>query len=256
MKRTMRPSATSAWQQAKNHGIDVSLLAANLRKTPAERLRQHGRALATLEALRDGMRRKPDIILASESPRRRELLTQLGVPFRIVPPCHDERRQPGEAPADYARRNARAKARSVLARVAAGTRRPARRVIILGADTIVVRRGRVLEKPRDAAHAWAMLRALSGRRHQVITGLCFLATRPPAAPVARTLVVRTDVLFRALRPDEINAYVDTGEPLDKAGAYAIQGGAGHMVREIHGSYTNVVGLPLAEVAEVLARLLQ
>jgi len=202
------------------------------------------------------MRRAPEIILASESPRRRELLALLGVAFRIVPPCHDERRQPGEAPAAYARRNARAKARSVLARVAAAARGPARRFIILGADTIVVRHGRVLEKPRDAAHARAMLRALSGHRHQVITGLCFLATRPPAAPVARTLVVRTDVLFRALRPDEINAYVDTGEPLDKAGAYAIQGRAAHMVRSIRGSCTNVIGLPLAEVAEVLARLLR
>ena len=92
-------TATSAWQQAKNQGIDVSLLAANLRKTPAERLRQHARALATVQALRDGMRRTPDIILASQAPRRRELLTQLDVAFRIVPPCHDERRQPGEAPA-------------------------------------------------------------------------------------------------------------------------------------------------------------
>ena len=205
--------------------------------------------------VRPGMRRKAEIILASQSPRRRELLRQLGVAFRIVPPCHDEQRRPGEAPADYARRNARAKACSVLARVTADTRRLARRCIILGADTIVVRRGRVLEKPRDTAHARAMLRALSGRRHQVITGLCFLATRPPAAPVARTRVVRTDVQFRALQPDEIAAYVATGEPLDKAGAYAIQGRAAHMVRGIHGSYTNVVGLPLAEVAELLKELL-
>ena len=195
-----------------------------------------------------------EIILASHSPRRRALLKQLGVPFRVVPPRHDEQRRPGEAAAAYAVRNARAKARSVLRRVATGAGGPRRRLIVLGADTLVVRAGRVMEKPRGAGQARAMLRALSGRRHQVITGLCFLVSRPPAPPVARVLTVRTDVSFRALRAAEVAAYVATGEPLDKAGAYAIQGGAAHMVREIRGSYTNVVGLPLAEVAEMLRAL--
>ncbi|MCX6996390.1 MAG: Maf family protein [Kiritimatiellaeota bacterium] len=202
------------------------------------------------------MRPETEIILASQSPRRRALLKLLGVPFRVVPPRHDERRRPGEAAVDYAVRNARAKARSVLPLVADGAGGRSRRRIILGADTIVVRNGRVLEKPRDAGQARAMLRALSGRRHQVITGLCFLSSRPPAPPVARTLTVHTNVWFRALRPAEVDAYVATGEPLDKAGAYAIQGGAAHMVREIHGSYTNVVGLPLAEVAATLGKLLR
>jgi len=198
------------------------------------------------------MRRAPDIILASQSPRRRALLRRLGVRFRVLAPGHDEQLRPGEAPAAYARRNARAKARSALARVPAARRRAGRPLLILAADTIVVLGRRVLEKPRDAAHARAMLRALSGRRHEVLTGLCLLAVRPPRAPAVRTRVVRTAVWFRALRPAEVDAYVATGEPLDKAGAYAIQGGAAPMVRALRGSYTNVIGLPLAEVAALLA----
>ena len=193
------------------------------------------------------MRRTPDIILASQSPRRRELLALLGRPFRVLTPGHDERQRPGEAPADYARRNAREKARSVLARVAGPC-------LVIGADTIVVLGRRVLEKPRDAVQARAMLRALSGRRHAVITGVSLLLRRPPAAPVLRTFAVRTEVVFRRLRAQEIAAYVATGEPMDKAGAYAIQDGAAHMIRTLRGSYTNVVGLPLAELADRLERL--
>jgi septum formation protein len=184
-----------------------------------------------------------DIILASRSPRRRELLGLLGRPFRIVEPTHAERRRPGEHAADYALRNASEKARSVVAHAGPG------RFLVIGADTIVVLDERILEKPRDAAHARAMLRALSGRQHAVITGLALLT---PTGEQCRA--VRTDVVFRALGDAEIETYIATGESFDKAGAYGIQGHAAHMVAEIHGSYTNVVGLPLAEVAEALTKL--
>jgi septum formation protein len=184
-----------------------------------------------------------DIILASRSPRRRELLGLLGRAFRIVEPTHEEQRLPGEHAADYALRNAREKARSVLPHAGPG------RFLIIGADTIVVLDERILEKPRDAAHARAMLRALSGRRHEVITGLALLTSGHE-----QCIAVRTEVVFRALDDAEIEAYLATGEPFDKAGAYGIQGHAAHMVTEIHGSYTNVVGLPLAEVAAALDKL--
>ncbi|TAN38033.1 MAG: septum formation inhibitor Maf [Verrucomicrobia bacterium] len=181
-----------------------------------------------------------DIILASRSPRRRDLLGLLGRTFRIVEPTHAEQRLPGEHAADYAVRNAREKARSV--RHHAGTTN----FLIIGADTIVVLDERILEKPRDAAHARAMLRALSDRTHEVITGLALLT-----AAGEKCSAVRTAVTFRALSDAEIETYITTGEPFDKAGAYGIQGHAAHLVTEIRGSYTNVVGLPLAEVAEAL-----
>lgn len=186
-----------------------------------------------------------DIILASRSPRRRDLLGLLGRTFRIVEPTHEEQRQPGEHAADYAVRNAHEKARSVLPHAGPG------HFLVIGADTIVVLDERILEKPRDAAHARAMLRALSGRQHEVITGLALLT---PAGEQCRA--VRTEVVFRKLSDAEIEAYIATGEPFDKAGAYGIQGHAAPMVTEIRGSYTNVVGLPLAEVAEVIATLAQ
>jgi len=190
-----------------------------------------------------GMQSKLDIILASRSPRRRDLLGLLGRAFRVIEPEHEEQRLPGEHPGNYAVRNAREKARSVRHHAAAEN------FLVIGADTIVVLGERILEKPRDAADAHAMLRALAGRRHEVITGLALL-TR--AGEDCRA--VRTEVEFRELTEAEIAAYLATGEPFDKAGAYGIQGHAAHMVTAIRGSYTNVVGLPLAEVAEALATL--
>ena len=184
-----------------------------------------------------------DIILASRSPRRRDLLALLGRPFRVIEPEHEELRLPGEHPGDYAARNAREKARSV--RHHAG----AENFLVIGADTIVVIGERILEKPRDAADARAMLRALAGNRHEVITGLALLTS---AGEDCRA--IRTEVGFRPLTDGEIEAYLATGEPFDKAGAYGIQGHAAHMVTDIRGSYTNVVGLPLAEVAAALAEL--
>ncbi len=181
------------------------------------------------------METDPQLILASASPRRRELLASLEVGFRVVVPEIDETPLPGEKPRAFAERLAEEKACAVDAN---GT--------VVAADTIVVQNETILGKPADAAHAREMLSSLSGKTHEVVTGVC-------VKNAARTVVfsVVTEVVFRILTADEIARYVATGEPMDKAGAYAIQGGAAHMVRSIQGSYTNVVGLPLCELHETL-----
>lgn len=175
------------------------------------------------------------LILASASPRRRELLSSLGMDFTVIVPEIDETPMPGERPLAFAERLAEEKACAVQSDG-----------IIVAADTIVVQAGSILGKPTDTAHAEKMLASLSGNTHEVITGVCVKSA-------GRTVVfsVATHVVFRPLDPAEITAYVATGDPMDKAGAYAIQGGAAHMVRRIEGSYTNVVGLPLCELHEVL-----
>ncbi|EFE96389.1 Maf family protein [Serratia odorifera] len=180
------------------------------------------------------------LYLASGSPRRRELLTLLGVPFEIVLTNTEEQRQSGEAAQDYVRRLAQDKARAGVAQAVED--RP-----VLGADTIVVLNGRVLEKPRDAAHAAEMLALLSGRQHQVMTAVA-IADRQD---VLCQLVI-TDVTFRNLSQQDIHDYIATGEPMDKAGAYGIQGKGGCFVRTITGSYHAVVGLPLVETHELLS----
>ena len=180
---------------------------------------------------------EPDsqLILASASPRRRELLASLEVGFRVVIPEIDETPLPGEKPRAFVERLAEEKACAVDAD---GT--------VVAADTIVVQNDTILGKPTDAAHAREMLSSLSGKMHEVVTGVCVKSA-------ARTVVfsVATEVAFRTLTADEIARYIATGEPMDKAGAYAIQGGAAHMIRSIQGSYTNVVGLPLCELHETL-----
>ncbi len=189
----------------------------------------------------------PDWVLASGSPRRRELLARAGLAFRVVVPGIDETPQPGELPAAFARRAALDKALAVADRLG-----PARRArAVIGCDTIVVLGRRILGKPRDAADARRMLRALSGRTHQVMSGIAVVVDTPrrPRRRVARTIV--TDVVFRRLAPAEVEAYIESGDPMDKAGAYGIQEGAAHMVRGIRGSYTNVVGLPMAELLALL-----
>ncbi|EKM0376654.1 Maf family protein [Cronobacter turicensis] len=181
-----------------------------------------------------------DLYLASGSPRRQELLGMLGVTFERLVPGVEEQRAPQEAPQDYVTRLARDKAR-------AGVALATRDLPVLGADTIVVLNGDVLEKPRDAAHAAEMLRRLSGQTHEVMTAVA-LADKQRV----RERLVMTRVTFRALTARDIAAYVESGEPMDKAGAYGIQGLGGCFVRRIEGSYHAVVGLPLVETWELLS----
>mgnify|MGYP000969076748 FL=1 len=180
------------------------------------------------------------LYLASGSPRRRELLTQLGLHFERVMINVEEQRREEESAQHYVRRLAREKA---LAGVAAAPQD----LPVLGADTIVVLNGEVLEKPRDAAHAAGMLTRLSGQTHQVLTAVA-LADRQRELDC----LVATEVTFRLLTPQDIHDYIASGEPMDKAGAYGIQGLGGNFVRKINGSYHAVVGLPLVETSELLS----
>ena len=180
------------------------------------------------------------LYLASGSPRRRELLTLLGVSFDILLTHTEEQRREGEAAEAYVRRLAQDKAKAGVA--LAQEDRP-----VLGADTIVVLNGRVLEKPHDEAHAADMLAALWGKQHQVMTAVA-IADRHDV----RCQLVVTDVTFRSLSQQDIRDYIATGEPMDKAGAYGIQGKGGCFVRAITGSYHAVVGLPLVETHELLS----
>lgn len=170
------------------------------------------------------------LILASQSPRRAEILRHAGFAFVVRPAALDETPLPGESPQAHVERLARAKALAVEAGA---------EDIVLGADTVVVIDGRILGKPADAADAARMLQALSGREHEVITGVCL---RRRSGITCGSTVSR--VWFAPLSPDEIAAYVSSGEPLDKAGAYAIQGLASRYITRIEGSYANVVGLPI------------
>ncbi|GHD96401.1 Maf family protein [Pseudocitrobacter faecalis] len=180
------------------------------------------------------------IYLASGSPRRQELLTQLGVAFEKIVPGIEEQRRPQESAQQYVTRLAREKAQAGVAMVDQD-------LPVLGADTIVILNGEVLEKPRDAAHAAEMLGKLSGETHQVMTAVA-LADRQNTLDA----LVVTDVTFRVLSEHDIAGYVASGEPLDKAGAYGIQGLGGCFVRKINGSYHAVVGLPLVETYELLS----
>ncbi len=190
------------------------------------------------------------LVLASASPRRRKLLRLVGLPFVVRVPNVDEEPRRGESPADHARRLALAKARQIAAKLP-----PSGPTCVIGCDTIVVVDGQILGKPRTAEEAMRMLQRLSGRTHHVLSGLVVLARRSTGGWRAYSRVVTTRVTFRSLDPEEIRAYVRSGEPMDKAGAYGIQEGAAHFVRRVVGSYTNVVGLPLAELVEMLRRVL-
>lgn len=180
------------------------------------------------------------LVLASASPRRRELLQRAGVTFEVIEADVDEAMLAAEAPRAYAARVARAKAHTIAAR------RPD--AWVLGADTIVVLAGEVLGKAADDAEAAHMIARLAGRSHQVTTAVCLLA---PSNVEEREIAVTTEVVLAPLDDREVAAYVATGEWRGKAGAYAAQGIAGAFVRELRGSYTNVVGLPLAEVLALL-----
>lgn len=179
------------------------------------------------------------LILASGSPRRKELLARTGRTFRVVVSDADEIAPKDMAPIDVAMHNARAKA------LAVASGQPACATVI-GADTIVVLDGRIFGKPLDERDAHRMLRELSGKTHQVITGVA-LAHEGNCETFAEV----TDVCFRELSDEEIATYIATGEPLDKAGAYGIQGAAGAFVDHIEGDYDNVVGLPVARLERAL-----
>jgi len=176
------------------------------------------------------------LVLASASPRRREILNSAGICCSVRPAEVDESRLAGETPGNYVRRLAEAKARAV--------QQPGETV--LGADTVVVIDGRILGKPRDAADASRMLRLLSGRIHDVVTGVCVLRGEE-----CRNVSETTKVKFSALSDSEIDSYVSTDEPLDKAGAYGIQAGASKFIEGIEGCYFNVVGLPISRVYRLL-----
>lgn len=173
------------------------------------------------------------LVLASQSPRRREILRLAGIPFIVRVAEVDESVLDGESPADYVQRLAAAKACAVEA---------AADETVLGADTTVVIDGEILAKPADAADARRMLAQLSGRQHEVLTGICLRC-----GAVASCEFVATGVVFAAMSAAEIDEYVASGEPMDKAGGYAIQGLASKFVERIDGDYFNVMGLPVALV---------
>ena len=180
------------------------------------------------------------LVLASKSPRRSEILTNAGIPFVVRIADVEEIRCEDEDPESYVKRLAESKARAV--RASAGE-------VVLGADTVVVLDDHVLEKPADADDAARMLRLLSGREHSVITGICL---RSGAREIVET--ERTGVRFSPLSDEEIRAYVASGEPMDKAGAYAIQGLGSKFVEAVNGCYFNVVGLPVARVYRCLKQV--
>lgn len=212
------------------------------------------------------MDRRPDLILASASPRRRELLAQMGLRLEIVPADLDETPHPGEKAADYVRRIAAAKCDAVVAARPVDPDSP-EPITVLGADTIVDLDGAILGKPGDVAEARAMLARLTGRRHEVTTayriwrgavgsdrrlpGLGAAGTPSAARIIDRA--VTTVVSFRLLLPAELDAYAASGEWRGKAGGYAVQGIAAAFTTDLRGSHTNVIGLPLAEViADLIA----
>ncbi len=179
--------------------------------------------------------------LASQSPRRRQLLEQLGVDFTVLNVAVPEQRIPAETPQGYVSRVAHDKARAGLALLAA-----AKGMLVLGADTEVVLDDEVFGKPRDAVDATAMLRRLSGRTHTVISVVWLVSAHDE-----RSAMCSSQVTFAQLGPAEIAAYVATGESLGKAGAYAIQGRGAALIAHLHGSYSGVMGLPLFETAQLL-----
>lgn len=180
------------------------------------------------------------LILASASPRRRELLLSIGLNFEVVPSTIEERRGEGEEPEAYVLRLSREKAEEVA------SRRP--EAWVIGADTTVHIDHTILEKPSDPADAVRMLRTISGREHTVFTGITLLG---PSASTRESRVVSTQVTMINLTDEEIAWYVATGEPMDKAGAYAVQGVGAMFISSIRGNYTNVVGLPLSVLFDMM-----
>ncbi|HEX9667353.1 MAG TPA: nucleoside triphosphate pyrophosphatase [Thermodesulfobacteriota bacterium] len=183
-------------------------------------------------------------VLASSSPRREKLFRKLGLDFRIISPNVVEKHINGESPVEYVRRISLEKALAVAATLK-------HKHIVIGADTIVVCDGDILGKPEDEEEAKSMLMRLSGRYHHVITGLSIVKSTSEIMHVEN---VKSTVKFKSLNPHEIEEYVNTKEPSDKAGGYAAQGIGAFMIEEIHGSFTNIVGLPLSSLSNALKNL--
>ncbi|CAN5383212.1 Maf family protein [soil metagenome] len=189
------------------------------------------------------------LILASMSPRRKDLLTALGLTFEVQPSAIEEIMDPDLEPEQLVLNLAQQKTEDVFASI---TRRTvSERLLVLGADTIVVLDGKFLGKPVDRADAIAMLKRLSGRDHEVYTGVWLIVREANGSVNATKSCERSTVFFRQLEDREMEAYVDTGEPMDKAGAYALQGIGAALVERIEGSHTNIVGLPIPNVVSLL-----
>ncbi len=184
------------------------------------------------------------IVLASSSPRRRELLATLGLGFDVIHPSSDETVLKNETPEDFALRVSAEKASSVSTTLGDG-------VVVIGADTIVVVDGEILGKPGDGGEACSMLRKLSGKEHHVYTAFSIVR---PKNEILHSEIVDTRVRVKTLAASEIEGYIKTGEPMDKAGAYGIQGIGSFMVGGFEGSYSNVVGLPVEELLAALKKL--
>ena len=186
--------------------------------------------------------KKPFLILASKSARRRYLLKQAGIIFSVMPSGFDESSVPETTPEEYVRILAEAKAKDIADKYPESW--------IIGADTVVVINGKILGKPESRTDARTMLKSLSGQIHEVLTGYCICCVSKKRL---FSETVKTEVLFKNLSEDEIEWYIHTKEPFDKAGAYAIQGLGTFLVKSVNGSYTNVVGLPVCEVIEFLIK---
>ncbi|MDD9951056.1 MAG: Maf family protein [Zetaproteobacteria bacterium] len=191
------------------------------------------------------------IVLASTSPRRKELLQSAGIPFTLMPSQFEEKRQPGEPADKYVVRNACGKAGWVAetlqpAGAAEGTTK-----VVIGADTIVCLGDLILEKPKTHEQACEMLRMLSGQTHRVATGVAFFSATHNTLWKRTEMIQNSLVTFRTITQPEIERYVETGESMDKSGSYGIQGGGASFVAKIEGSYTNIMGLPLAECVQTL-----
>ena len=184
------------------------------------------------------------IVLASSSPRRRELLSTLGLGFDVIHPSPDETVSGNETPEDFVLRVSAEKASSVSRTLGEG-------VVVIGADTVVVVDGEILGKPRDPEDASSMLRKLSGKEHHVYTAFSIVR---PKNEILHSEIVDTRVRVKPLAASEIEGYIKTGEPMDKAGAYGIQGIGSFMVGGFEGSYSNVVGLPVEELLAALKKL--
>jgi septum formation protein len=194
-----------------------------------------------------------DLVLASGSPRRQELLSQLGYQFTTVVPDIEEKQRPAEDAAEYVQRlaleKALAAANIVIEQQLEDASNPGQ--LFLGSDTVVVLDNTVFEKPQDYTHSHTMLKQLSGRQHQVMTAISAVLVKRGKISESQTEIVETSVWFKALSDKEIEHYWQSGEPKDKAGSYAIQGIGGKFVKKIEGSYHAVVGLPLYETEQLL-----